>query len=451
VSELQLGLLGIGAAVIVLVLGYNKWQEWKFRKQSAKSMPQPDGDALMGQSFTPRRTATDSYGDAYGESQIEAMVEPALVQALQDLPEQPAPPVPPVPPVPSVRWDALDAQESQGRQEPQGRQELPAAPEPQWSQEPRFEPRVDESSESAAVMPTTASDSSTAAAFSAAVASSAASSAPALGLIDARFDLVMEVALDADTPGDEVVDGSVRLLEGVTRLVQWEGYNPSLQAWEGLHPSQRYRQVRAGLQLVDRRGATPHAELHRFAAGMDAVASALGGRLSNVDLAQVAARAATLDATCGEVDIQIALRISAGSGGSFAGTRLRALVEANGLVLEHDGRYRRRNDDGVVLFSLTRADGDAFVAEGIKTLSLSEVLLEMDVPRVPSAVTAFGQYQRLAQALADGLNAQIVDDNRRPLSPAAFDAIRKQVMAVNSTLQDAGIGAGSRIAQRLFS
>jgi len=336
-------------------------------------------------------------------------------------------------------------------QEPQGRQELPAAPEPQWSQEPRFEPRVDESSESAAVMPTTASDSSTAAAFSVAVASSAASSAPALGLIDARFDLVMEVALDADTPGDEVVDGSVRLLEGVTRLVQWEGYNPSLQAWEGLHPSQRYRQVRAGLQLVDRRGATPHAELHRFAAGMDAVASALGGRLSIVDLAQVAARAATLDATCGEVDIQIVLRISAGSGGSFAGTRLRALVEANGLVLEHDGRYRRRNDDGVVLFSLTRADGDAFVAEGIKTLPLSEVLLEMDVPRVPSAVTAFGQYQRLAQALADGLSAQIVDDNRRPLSAAAFDAIRKQVMAVNSTLQDAGIGAGSRIAQRLFS
>ena len=447
-SELQLGLLGIGAAVIVLVLGYNKWQEWKFRKQSAKSMPQPDGDALMGQSFMPRRTAADSYGDAYGESQIEAMVEPALVHALQDLPEHQASQVPPVPP---VRQGALDAQEPQGRQEPQARQELPGAHEPQWSQEPRFEPRPAESSEPAAVMPTSAPDSSTAAAFSAAVASSAASSAPVIGLIDARFDLVMEVALDADSPGDEVVDGSVRLLEGVTRLVQWEGYNPILQAWEGLHPSQRYRQVRAGLQLVDRRGATPHAELHRFAAGMDAVASALGGRLSIVDLAQVAARAATLDATCGEVDIQIALRISAGSGGSFAGTRLRALVEANGLVLEHDGRYRRRNDDGVVLFSLTRADGDAFVAEGMKMLSLSEVLLEMDVPRVPSAVTAFGQYQRLAQALADGLNAQIVDDNRRPLSPAAFDAIRKQVMAVNSTLQDAGIGAGSRIAQRLFS
>ena len=87
-SELQLGLLGIGAAVIVLVLGYNKWQEWQFRKQSAKSMPQPDGDALMGPSFMPRRTAADSYGDAYGESQIEAMEEPALVQALQDLPEQ---------------------------------------------------------------------------------------------------------------------------------------------------------------------------------------------------------------------------------------------------------------------------------------------------------------------------------------------------------------------------
>lgn len=428
-SELQLGLLGIGAAVIVLVLGYNKWQEWKFRKQSVQAMPQPDGDALMGQSFTPRRTAAESYQ----EPRIEAMVEPSLEHKPQDLHQEP---------------ERLEPQEPQEPLEPL---ESFEPLEPLEPREPRFESRADDDLEAAPLMPIASPDASAAVAHSSAAVPGAASSAPVIGLIDARFDLVMEVALDADTLGGEVVDGSSRLLDGVTRLVQWEGYNPAMQGWEGLHPSQSYRQVRAGLQLVDRRGATPHAELHRFAAGMDAVALALGGRLSNVDLAQVAARAATLDVTCGEVDIQIALRISAGSGGSFAGTRLRALVEANGLVLEHDGRYRRRNDDGVVLFSLTRADGEAFVAEGIKTLSLSEVLLEMDVPRVPAANTAFGQYQRLAQALADGLNAQIVDDNRRILSPAAFDAIRKQVMAVSSTLQDAGIVAGSRIAQRLFS
>lgn len=412
-SELQLGLLGIGAAVIVLVLGYNKWQEWKFRKQSAHAMPQPDGDALMGHSALPGKTVDDHDAEEYREP----YVAPDPVSDRQRDPDVRLEPMLVVDPGKQVPH--LEPEVEQGFKQESSPDDVPGAvildPSP---------------------VPTL---------------SGAVSSTPVLGLIDARFDLVMEVALDADTLGGEVVDGSSRLLDGVTRLVQWEGYNPAMQGWEGLHPSQSYRQVRAGLQLVDRRGATPHAELHRFAAGMDAVALALGGRLSNVDLAQVAARAATLDATCGEVDIQVALRISAGSGGSFAGTRLRALIEANGLVLEHDGRYRRRNDDGAALFSLTRADGEAFVAEGIKTLSLSEVLLEMDVPRVPAVTAAFVQFQRLAQALADGLNAQIVDDNRRILSPAAFDAIRKQVMAVSSTLQDAGIVAGSRVAQRLFS
>jgi hypothetical protein len=47
-SELQLGLLGIGIAVVVAVLGYNKWQEAKLRRRAEGSFGSRHPDVLLG-------------------------------------------------------------------------------------------------------------------------------------------------------------------------------------------------------------------------------------------------------------------------------------------------------------------------------------------------------------------------------------------------------------------
>ena len=46
-SDLQLGLLAIGVAVVVGVIAYNKWQEAKLRRRTEAAFGARHGDALL--------------------------------------------------------------------------------------------------------------------------------------------------------------------------------------------------------------------------------------------------------------------------------------------------------------------------------------------------------------------------------------------------------------------
>lgn len=56
-SELQLGLLGIGALVVVGVLAYNKWQEARLKRRSEEVFASRHDDVLLGGKDAPRRPA----------------------------------------------------------------------------------------------------------------------------------------------------------------------------------------------------------------------------------------------------------------------------------------------------------------------------------------------------------------------------------------------------------
>ena len=45
-SELQIALIGAGLAAVVLVVGYNKWQERKHRKAAEKAYKSEHRDVL---------------------------------------------------------------------------------------------------------------------------------------------------------------------------------------------------------------------------------------------------------------------------------------------------------------------------------------------------------------------------------------------------------------------
>ncbi len=47
-SDLQLGLLAIGVFVVVVVLGYNKWQEARYRREAERNLKSDHQDVLMG-------------------------------------------------------------------------------------------------------------------------------------------------------------------------------------------------------------------------------------------------------------------------------------------------------------------------------------------------------------------------------------------------------------------
>ena len=160
--------------------------------------------------------------------------------------------------------------------------------------------------------------------------------------------------------------------------------------------------------------------------------------------------AAELDAFCASVDIQIGINVIS-QGQVFQGTKLRALAEAAGMVIDAEGRFVRCDEDGNVLYVLLNQENLGFSTESMKTMTTHGLTFLLDVPRVAHGERVFNQMVELARRFADVLRGSLVDDNRRPLSEGALEPIRKQVAQFQSTMAAHGLPAGGSLARRLFS
>ena len=356
-SELQLGLLAIGAVVVVAVLAYNKWQEYRFRREADGRLKSSHDDVLMGQ--TGSATATPPVRPVSGTAQER--VEPT--------------------------FNGPDA---------------PAA----------------DAAESAAL-----SDS---------------------------IDFIVTVEAAEDIDGEALIEAAAAPLAGLSKAVRLEGYAAGAGKWETLRPGARYTLMRAGLQLVDRRGTVSDEELTMFGAGVQQAAAAAGALASVPDRGEAVERAADLDGFCSNVDILIAMHIVA-SGTPFQGTKVRALAEAHGFVLDEDGRFRRRDEEGRTQYELGSLEGTPFRPDTLRSLSISGLALELDVPRTPDPARVFEPFRDLAHQLAQALEGRIVDEKGAAISPAAFDQILAQIRAVQQAMVSRSIPPGGPAALRLFS
>ena len=368
-TDLQLGLLAIGAIVVVAVLAFNKWQEFRFRRDAEGSLRSRHDDVLM--------EAAKEHAGARG---AEAAERHRSARGGERGPERVEP--------------TLD-----GRQSGMG-------------------PDLSEVSEEPLLTP----------------------------LID--FIVPVEAAQDID--GEALLDAAAAPLGGFSKPVRLEGYDEDGAKWEGLRPGARYTRMRAGLQLVDRQGLVSEAELATFGAGVQQAAAAAGAVAMVPDRGEAMGHAAELDKFCSQVDILIAMNVVSAAA-PFPGTKVRALAEANGLVLEDDGRFRRRDEQGRVLYELANGDSTLFSAEALRSMSVSGLTLELDVPRTPDPVRAFEQFRDLVRQLAQVFEGSVVDENQATVLPAAFDRILTQVQTVQRAMAARSIAPGTPSALRLFS
>ena len=102
-----------------------------------------------------------------------------------------------------------------------------------------------------------------------------------------------------------------------------------------------------------------------------------------------------------------------------------------------------------MICALANLEPSLFSFDSLRSISTHGVTLELDVPRTPQG--AFAQFRDSVQFFARELNARIVDDNRQPLGPAAFDAIGARLQAVHRSMEAHGIVPGGALALRLFS
>lgn len=386
-SELQIGLLGIGAAIVVTVLLYNWLQERRFRRQADAAFQTPMADVLMQPGTPPHES--------------HERVEPALHEPV---------------------FDAGMAGEVSGVIEP--RLQVEPGPGQTGAGAPAAsgQPRAAEFAETGPASPYDE-------------------------LIEYRVRIGSD-GVEASAFADayhhaRTLGKAVRWAGLVAGAAEWE----ELQPWRDV----RYQQVMVTLQLADRNGAVQEEQLAALCAMLQATAQAHGLRVACDDVDDALERAQAIDRFCVDVDVLIGLNVVARGDGVVNLARVVREAETSGMVLGADGAFQLLDSRGEPLFALCTHDAEPFGPEMADGQATQGVTLQFDVPRVPDGLKVFDGMVAFGRRLANEVGGILVDDNLRPLTDAGIEKIRSQLTHIYQRMEARGVPSGSRRSLRLFS
>jgi FtsZ-interacting cell division protein ZipA len=388
VSELQLGLIALGASAVVAVIGYNAWQARRHKQLAERLVAGTSGDVLLA----PRAAAPAA------EDAVDERVEPRLMfdAAVAGVPlADDAAAAPADGELPSAA----------GLAEPLLADEAPPPPPPALPSE----------------------------------------------LLSPICDYIAALETIEAVPGEEILAIEGEVLRAIGKRVAWVGLAEASNAWELCRPAASYRGLRIGVQLADRRGPLGESQLEDFRGAVQRLAEAIAAVADLPQRRPALENAQRLDRICAGVDIQVGVNVVC-DGAPFPGTKIRALAEAAGMVIEADGAYVRRDDEkGCLLYTLRPLGDEVFSVDGMRTLSTKGLTFLLDVPCVAGGDRVFNQMVEVARRFAETLHGQLVDDNRRPITEQFLAPIRAQITQYQKTMASHGLPPGGDIALRLFS
>ena len=395
-SDLQIGLLVIGAVVVTGVLLYNWIQERRFKKQADAAFQTPMADVLMQPDAAP--------------TEKRMRVEPALREPDHDT-------------------------DMQG--------DVAGVIEPRMQVEPELPPN--EGSPATQAAP----------AGSAPLASAPSRAAGFFELPASPYDELIEYRVRVGGEGVEAAAFADAYQQARTlgKAVRWLGLPVGAAEWEEVLPWRdvRYQQLVVTLQLADRNGAVQEDQLASLCALLQATAQARGLRVACDDVDEALERAQAIDRFCVDVDVLIGLNVVARGEGVLDLARIVREAEGSGMVQGADGAFQLLDSRGEPLFALCNHDAEPFGTEGEQGHATQGVTLQFDVPRVPDGIKVFDAMVAFGRRVANEVGGILVDDNLRPLTDAGIEKIRSQLMHIYQRMEARGVPSGSRRSLRLFS
>jgi FtsZ-interacting cell division protein ZipA len=405
-SDLQIWLLMIGAAIVLAVVVFNWIQERRFRKQAEAAFQAPAGDALKQAGAMPRvmhnrsePVLREPVFDADRVSHLDEVNEPRLhIDA--DLPQANATPTPehavPAPePIPST---------------------APLTPNPYMQPRPTSSPV-------------------------------ASSPAPYDELIEYR------TRIGSDGVLANVFADAFSHARTLGKAVRWVGLPVGATEWEEVQPWREvhYQQVVVTMQLADRNGAVQEEQLSALCNLLQAAAQAHGLHVACDDEVDALERAQAIDRFCVDGDVLIGLNVVARGEGAVNLTRIVREAESSGMVLGMDGVFQLLDSRGEPLYALCNHDAEPFSAMVVEGQTSQGVTLQFDVPRVPDGLKVFDGMVAFGRKIANEVGGILVDDNLRPLTDSGIEKIRTQLAQIYQRMEARGVPSGSRRALRLFS
>ncbi|MBI1284929.1 MAG: hypothetical protein GC183_11395 [Thiobacillus sp.] len=415
-SDLQIWLLVIGAAVVVAVLVFNWIQERRFRKQAEAAFQAPQEDALKQAAAMPRV--------------MHSRFEPALREPVFD-----ADSVTPVDEANEPRWH-IEADQLPADEAAAGEHAVPApVPVPAAEPAPVHAPAPAHAARNPFMQPSPAS---------AAVANQPA---PYDELIEYRVRIGGEGVLA------NVFADAFNHARTLGKAVRWVGLPVGATEWEEVQPWRdvHYQRVVVTMQLADRNGAVHEEQLSALCHTLQATAQAHGLQVACDDEVEALERAQAIDRFCVDVDVLIGLNVVARGEGAVNLTRIVHEAEDSGMVLGADGVFQLIDSRGEPLYALCNHDAEPFSAMVVEGQTSQGVTLQFDVPRVPDGLKVFDSMVAFGRKIANEVGGILVDDNLRPLTDTGIEKIRTQLAQIYERMEARGVPSGSRRALRLFS
>ena len=270
--------------------------------------------------------------------------------------------------------------------------------------------------------------------------------------LDALVDGMATLAVEVQVSGDMALSHMPPSRRAGGKPLLIEGLNAETGEWEVPAAGHRYREFQAGVLLANRTGALNEIEYSEFVQKVQAFADAIGALPDFPDMLDVVARARELDAFASEHDAPLAVHL-----------RARAAAWSVGYIQQHAARHGfapglvpgrlvlPAAEEGAPPVLTLTFDSQAALADDPNLAALRDVTLSFDVPQTDAGAAPFVAWQASAQALSLGMDASIVDDHGRPLTPEGFSAIGAELGQLYIALQERDLAAGSAAARRLFS
>ncbi|MES2832200.1 MAG: cell division protein ZipA C-terminal FtsZ-binding domain-containing protein [Pseudomonadota bacterium] len=421
-TDLQISLMALGSTIVVGVISYNKWQEYKAKKTVERAFADEHDDVLMTpdarRSTSPARGRTEPSfsSEAVGVAQVPAEklgagagAEASIAAALAGVPMEGEPLSP--------RTDTLEEMA----------QPVVGATTFTQDQHPVATPAAVSASAAASVTTSIADD---------------VEPPPKELPVDPMIDCAIPLALGANLRGEKVI-GPIQALRHVgNKPVHFMGLREGGD-WESIQHGAIYTALIAGVQLANRSSALNEIEFSELVTRLRQVSDELDAEPDVPNMKSVMQSAKALQQFVGQYDAQLSVNVQA-KNAAWSIVTLLAALERQGFDVRPDGRLVMSDGDGGNLFTLST--NVTLAAE-----STTRLTLLLDVPCVAPDRDGFGAMTACARSLSHRLDGVVVDDSEQPLSDAALAEIADQVRNFYADMQAADIPAGSTRALRLFS
>ena len=356
-TDLQISLLAIGGTLVVGVVIFNKWQEYKAKKTVESAFADGHDDVLLNPD-TPLDMSDrhEPVLDATPEIVTAPVTAARKVENPADAGNSAEPTAEVIDGLQEPTLDAPDELSSQSAASPQ-------APEPT---EPEKELPVDE-----------------------------------------LIDCVIPLEFDAPVRGEKILTEIASLKYVGKKPVHFIGQSTN-GARDVIAVGGAYTNLFAGIQLVSRSGPLTELEYSEFIMKLRAIADNLNAHPDIPDMNKVMLSAKGLHEFVAEHDAQLSVNVAA-NGAPWALNTLLAALEKMGFDQRPDGRLMMPDGDGGSLFTLS-------TNVGVSETVTARLTLLLDVPCVAPSRDGFGAMAACAKSLATRLGGTVVDDGNHPIS-----------------------------------